>query len=151
MNLVQHKLIYSRKGSYGPKLSPICRPAPKTKLNANKNSGNKNLSYYSSEFDCKFFYSQLQAKFKHAFRFGVKGKNYNSSNRDLFIEALLNHMRKFKPKPGTYHGIDVKHYVDENTRLNVMITTGTKRFLSAWKLSEEQLQHVLTHGNLGGG
>ena len=44
-------------------------------------------------------------------------------------------MRKFKPKPGTYHGIDVKHYLDENTGLNVMITTGTKRFLSAWKLS----------------
>ena len=60
-------------------------------------------------------------------------------------------MRKFKPKPGTLHGIEVNHYVDENTRLNVAITTGTKRFLSAWKLSEEQLQHVLTHGGLGGG
>ena len=67
-------------GSYDPKLPPIWRRAPKTKLNANKNSGNKNLSYYSSEFDCKFYYSQLQAKFKHAFNFGGKGKNYNTQS-----------------------------------------------------------------------
>ena len=137
-------------GSYGPKLLPIWRRGPKTMLNANKNSGNKNLSYYCSEFDCKFFYNQLQAKFKHAFRFGIEG-NYNSANRKLFLEALINHMRRFKPRPGTYHGIEVNHYLDPNTGLNVMINTQTKRFLSGWKLNEKQLKQVLDHGNLGSG
>ena len=129
---------------------PTWRRVPRTMLEARKSNGAKNFSYYSSEFDCKFFYSQLQAKFKHAFRFGIKG-NYNKENRKLFFEALLNHIRQFKPISGTYHNKLVYHYLDPETGLNVMINKETKQFLSGWKLSDKQLEHVLHDGHLGGG
>ena len=32
-----------------------------------------------------------------------------------------------------------------------MVNRQTGRFWSAWKLSKTQLEHVLEHGNLGGG
>lgn len=81
---------------------PTKRTVPRTMLQARKRSGVKNFSYYSSEFDCKFLYSQLQAKFKHAFQFGIKG-SYDTKNRNLFFEALLKHMREFKPISGIRH------------------------------------------------
>ena len=135
---------------YKPKFPTWGRRLPKTMLEARKSSGVKNFSYYSSEFDCKFLYSQLQAKFKHAFRFGIKG-NYKTENRKLFFEALLKHMREFKPISGTYHNKPVYHYLDVETGLNVMINKETKQFLSGWKLSDKQLEHVLHDGHLGGG
>ena len=131
---------------YKPKF-PTWRRAPKTMLEARKGSGAKISSYYSSEFDCKFLYSQLQAKFKHAFQFGIKG-NYNTENRELFFKALLKHMREFKPRPGTFHGKEVDHYLDPDTGLNVMIDKSSKLFISGWKLNDEQLENVIDRGSL---
>ena len=51
-------------------------------------------------------------------------------------------------KPGTYHGVPVYHYLDPDTKLNVMIDKSSKRFISAWKLSDEQLENVINRGNL---
>ena len=110
----------------------------------------KKSSYYCSEFDCIFESKKLQSKYKHAPDFGIYG-NYNLANEQLFQKALIDHMREVNPRPGTYHGREVKHYLDVDTRLNVMIDVKSKRFLSAWRLSSKQLEHVLKNGNLGGG
>ena len=77
--------------------------------------------------------------------------NYNRVNGQLFQEALINHMKQFKPISGTYHGRPVDHYLDPKTGLNVIVDKQTKRFWTAWKLNQPQLEHVLEHGNLGGG
>lgn len=130
---------------------PVWRRAPKTMLEARKNNGFKSISYYSPEFDCKFYYGQIQRKFRHAFAFGIEG-NWNIENGKLFIKILLDHMRKADIKKlGIYHDIKVFHYLDPVSKLNVMINSETKCFLSAWELSDEQLTHVLKDGKLGGG
>lgn len=124
----------------------------KEPLNNNNNNkkNNQNVEYICSEFDCIFDSEQVKSKYKHAHRFGIDG-NYNPVNGLLFQEALIDHMKEFKAIPGTYHGVPADHYLDPNTRLNVMVNRQTGRFWSAWKLSKTQLEHVLEHGNLGGG
>ena len=37
-------------------------------------------------------------------------------------------MTEFKPRPGTYHGKEVNHYIDPESGLNVIINLQTKRF-----------------------
>ena len=54
-------------------------------------------------------------------------------------------------RSGTYHSKEVYHYIDIDSKLNVMVDKNSKRFISAWKLSPRQLEHLLEHGNLGGG
>lgn len=46
---------------------------------------------------------------------------------------------------GTYRGSSVTHHVDPSTGLNV-IRDSSGNFLSGWKLSPQQLQHVLSTG-----
>lgn len=48
---------------------------------------------------------------------------------------------------GTYRGDPVIHFLNSNTGLNVIIKPDGS-FLSGWKLSPAQLNHVLTHGGL---
>ena len=57
-------------------------------------------------------------------------------------------MREFKPRPGSFHGKEVDHYLDPDTGLNVMIHKNSKRFISAWKLNDEQLENVINRGSL---
>jgi hypothetical protein len=52
--------------------------------------------------------------------------------------------------PGAYRGASVTHFVNPNTGLNA-IRDSSGNFLSGWKLSSPQLEHVLTTGKLGGG
>ena len=118
--------------------------------NSYKKKDKQNAEYTCSEFDCIFDSEQVKSKYKHADSFGIDG-NYNPVNGLLFQEALIDHMREFKAIAGTYHGTPVDHYLNPNTRLNVMVNRQTGRFWSAWELSETQLEHVLEHGNLGGG
>ena len=129
-------------------ISTSVRESPNN--NNDNQSNKKNDSYYCSEFDCIFDSNQVQSKYKHAPDFGIDG-NYNPVNGQLFQEALIDHMREFEPRPGTYHGREVDHYLDADTGLNVIVDKNSKRFLSAWKLGPRQLEHVLEHGNLGGG
>jgi RHS repeat-associated protein len=98
-----------------------------------------------------FTRSQLQHGFKHANDFGVGG---NANNRTLseFSSALQSHVDAAGTRAiqGTYRGKPVTHHVDPNTGL-IVIRDSSGKFLSGWKLSPQQLQHVLTTGKLGGG
>ncbi|MCC6504633.1 MAG: hypothetical protein IT475_04225 [Aquimonas sp.] len=93
----------------------------------------------------------MQHGFKHANDFGVVG---NANNRTLseFSTAIQNHVTSPGTQiiQGTYRGQQVTHFVDPSTGLNV-IRDGSGNFLSGWKLSPQQLEHVLTSGKLGGG
>jgi hypothetical protein len=96
--------------------------------------------------------SQLQHAFKHAKDFGVVG---NQSNKTLaeFTTAIQQHIADpgTRAIQGTYRGLNnVTHFVNPVTGLNV-IRDEAGNFLSGWKLSAQQLQHVLTTGKLGGG
>jgi hypothetical protein len=91
---------------------------------------------------------QLQAKFKHAAQFGVKG-NYSKANAAEFSRAIHQHINSpgVRAIQGTYHKNPVTHYLDPQTGLNV-IADPAGNFISGWKLSPGQLQNVLTHGGL---
>ena len=94
---------------------------------------------------------QLQKKFKHAGDFGVQG-NYNRANGEKFREALDAHTRDPGTRviPGEYHGNPVTHLYNPKTGNNVVVDP-QGGFVSGWKLSPAQTQHVLTTGKLGGG
>ena len=98
-----------------------------------------------------FTRSQLQHAFKHSKDFGVTG---NANNKTLaeFSSALQSHVDAAGTRAiqGTYRGNPVTHHVDPSTGLNV-IRDSSGNFLSGWKLSPQQLEHVLTTGKLGGG
>ena len=98
-----------------------------------------------------FTRSQLQHGFKHAKDFGVGG-NANNKTLSEFSSALQSHVDAAGTRAiqGTYRGNSVTHHVDPSTGLNV-IRDSSGNFLSGWKLSPQQLQHVLTTGKLGGG
>jgi hypothetical protein len=68
--------------------------------------------------------------------------------RKLFRDALIDHMKSVKPKDGTFHGDPVIHYLDETTGLNVMINLETKKFISGWKLEDDQVKNILNRGSL---
>lgn len=98
-----------------------------------------------------FSAKQLQKKFKHAKYFGVTG-NYSLTNAAKFQSAIEAHIANTATKVilGTYRGQPVTHFVNPQTRLNV-IQDASGNFLSGWKLTPTQLKHVLSTGKLGGG
>ena len=94
---------------------------------------------------------QLQKKFKHAADFGVEG-NYNAANAAKFEQKV----REFIDAPGTtritgtYRGDPaVLSYSPTTSQVVVQDASGT--FVSAWKMTPAQLQHVIQSGSLGGG
>ena len=93
---------------------------------------------------------QLQHAFKHAGDFGVAG-NANNKTLTEFGSAIERHVASDSTVAiqGTYRGNDVTHFVDPATGLNVM-KDSSGSFLSGWKLSNQQLNHVLESGSLGG-
>ena len=96
-----------------------------------------------------FSVDQLQAKFKHAAKFGVTG-NWSSANGRLFQKALEAHVRGANTTAivGTYRGtIDVIHHFDPTTGLNVM-TDLNGNFMSGWQLGADQIKNLLEHGNI---
>ena len=95
--------------------------------------------------------SQLQAKFKHAEDFGVQG-NYNKANGEAYEKALRDHMSDPNTQQisGTYRGQPAEIYYNSKTG-NAVITDKAGNYISGWKLSTDQVQHVLTSGKLGGG
>jgi hypothetical protein len=94
--------------------------------------------------------SQLQKKFKHAADFGVAGTP-NKANLQAFDDALRNHVQSPATQQivGTYRGDPANIYVDSASRLAVIVDLAGN-FLTGWKLSAQQLWHVLNGGNLGG-
>lgn len=97
-----------------------------------------------------FSAKQLQKKFKHAKYFGVTG-NYNATNAAKFQSVIEAHIANPATKviQGTYRRQSVTHFVNPQTRLNV-IQDASGKFLSGWKLTAVQLKHVLSTGKLGG-
>lgn len=91
---------------------------------------------------------QLQAKFKHASDFGVKG-NWNSSAGSKFNSAINQHINSpgVRTIHGSYRGQSVIHHLHPKTGLNVM-STPSGQFVSGWKLNPNQLHNVLKHGGL---
>jgi hypothetical protein len=89
---------------------------------------------------------QLQAKFKHAIDFGVKG-NYSKATAAQFSSALNQHINAARVIQGTYKGQAVIHYLNPTTGVNVISKT-TGEFISGWKLGAGQLQGVLKNGTL---
>ena len=57
-------------------------------------------------------------------------------------------MRSAEIINGTYRGKEVIHYFNKDTGLNVMINSETKKFLSGWKLEDDQLENMLNRGSL---
>ena len=94
---------------------------------------------------------QLQSKFKHAQDFGISG-NYSQKNALLFRNAIQSHVSNSSTTAinGFYRGSAVTHHVNPNTGLNV-ISGSNNSFISGWRLSPEQLRHVINSGKLGGG
>ena len=93
---------------------------------------------------------QLQKKFKHSADFGVIGK-FTSANAARLERAIISHVkdRATVPLVGTYGDKAVTHFFNQKTGLNVMRNLdGT--FRSGWKLSAEQVEHLLKFKKLGG-
>jgi hypothetical protein len=94
---------------------------------------------------------QLQKKFKHAADFGVEG-NYNPANAAAFEQKI----REFLGAPGTtritgtYRG-DPAVLSYSPTTSQVVVQDASGNFVSAWKMTPAQLQHVIESGSLGGG
>jgi hypothetical protein len=95
--------------------------------------------------------AQLQSKFKHAADFGVVG-NANKAMLQAFSDAIQNFVKSpgVQRIVGSYRGKPAVIYVDAKTGLAV-ITNTAGEFVSGWRLSAQQLWHVLNGGKLGGG
>jgi len=93
---------------------------------------------------------QLQKKFKHAKDFGVDG-NYNPANGKRFEKAVDDFINDAatQNRAGTYHGNPVTLSFNPSTG-NCVILGQDGGFVSGWKLTYEQLQHVIRTGKLGG-
>jgi hypothetical protein len=99
----------------------------------------------------KFSEKQLKKKFKHAQDFGVLG-NPDNANVQKLKSPIQRHVFDIEttPSSGTYRGMNVVHYLNPKSRLNVIVDS-LGQFHSGWKLSAAQLKHVLSTGKLGGG
>ena len=92
---------------------------------------------------------QIQAKFKHAERFGIIG-NYNKQNVELYKQKIMEHIKDPETVAiaGTYRGTQkVVHYFNPKTEINVMKDT-QGNYISGWKLKGQQLYHIKYTGNI---
>nr|QUS63743.1 hypothetical protein [Haslea silbo]QUS63948.1 hypothetical protein [Haslea silbo] len=108
---------------------------------------NQQDSYYEPSLNSTFEKNQLQKKFDHAKDFGVEG-NFNPANRDLYQRKFIEHMKSTHACLGTYRGWAVYHYYDPRTNLNVMVDRNTNKFISGWRLSDEQIINMKNNGNI---
>lgn len=95
---------------------------------------------------------QLQKKYqKHAKDFGVDG-NYNPANAKKFEKAVDDFINNpaTQSRTGTYNGNPVTLSFNPSTG-RVVILEPNGSFVSGWKMTYEQLQHVIRTGKLGGG
>jgi hypothetical protein len=95
--------------------------------------------------------ARLQHAFKHAKDFGIEGPR-NKQTLSGFAAKIEAHIAAPDTRVinGSYRGKEVRHFLNDSTRLNVILDMDG-HFLSGWKLSLQQLRHVLTTGKLGGG
>ena len=112
-----------------------------------KQNNNQQDSYHEPSLNSTFDKNQLQKKFNHAKDFGVEG-NFNPANRDLYQRKLIEHMKYTHAYLSTYRGRDVYHYYNPRTNLNVMVDRNTNKFISGWRLSDEQIINMKNNGNI---
>jgi hypothetical protein len=90
----------------------------------------------------------VKRKFNHEADFGVMGR-YNQTRATQFEQALRSHVED--PTTiviqGTYCGASVTHFVNPQMGLNV-IRDADGAFVSAWRLTRNQLANVLSRGSL---
>lgn len=74
-------------------------------------------------------------------------------NIQAFKEEIKNLVLNEERIEGTYRkaepdGYPVSHFYDPKTRKNVIFKKETKKFVSGWKLTEGQIDDLLTNGNV---
>ncbi len=114
-----------------------------TRARFNKKSRHNNISSILNRSK-----RQVQAKYKHAKDFGVKG-NWNKKNAMKFSAAVHKHIngKTTEKISGTYQGKPVIHYFNQSNGLNV-ISTKSGKFVSGWKLSDKQIMNINSTGSL---
>jgi RHS repeat-associated protein len=85
---------------------------------------------------------------KHGSALGLTG-NWNPSRAAEFSAAVNKHINHpvVQVIEGRYRGIDVTHYLDPRTGVNV-IADRAGNYISVWRLGAEQLESVLKTGRL---
>jgi hypothetical protein len=133
----EHRSFYSKK----KKSAEQCELEENSKI--------EDISQYISEFDCTIDNRQIQKKYKHAIDFKVPG-NYNPENAQLFKDKIIEHMKKPSTQiiEGTFKNIEVTHYFDSETGLNVFFNRDNKKFISGWLLKDDQLDNMVNRGSL---
>ena len=114
----------------------------------NQNIPRENRAFYDRHVGDGSILTDLQVrkKFKHTPDFGILG-NPNRKNYEFFKDRIVDPSTKIKE--GTYKkNIEVLHYFNEETGLNVMIRQDDNTFLSGWKLNNKQLENVKNRGAL---
>lgn len=137
----------------------ICRSREATVLSTrleqnpnNQNIPKENRAFYNRHVGDGSILTDLQVrkKFKHVPDLGVLG-NPNRKNYELFKDRIVDHMNNPSTiiKEGTYKkNIEVLHYFNEETGLNVMIRQDDNTFLSGWKLNNKQSENLKNRGAL---
>tara|TARA_B110000003_G_scaffold178236_1_gene177657 strand:- start:157 stop:630 length:474 start_codon:yes stop_codon:yes gene_type:complete len=98
--------------------------------------------------DVKFDQTQIKKKFKHAPDFNIEGSP-SSDQIASYQDKLQQHIDSEKTVKieGTYRKVPVVHYLDPESKANVVVDTNG-RFVSAWKLSDAQFENVKSRGSL---
>lgn len=106
-------------------------------------------SYFDKSVNCHFPNHVIQQKYNsHAEDFGIIGNN-NGVNRKLFRDAIIKHMKENICCIGTHRTKQpVYHFYNPDNDLNVMVDRRTNKFVSAWRLSIEQIENLRRNGNI---
>jgi colicin D len=96
----------------------------------------------------QFGADQLQAKWKHAEDFGVKG-NWRPSRNAEYEQALRDHVADPDTQliRGTYRGEKADIFYNPNTN-NALVIRPNGDYWTGWKLSPQQVNALNTTGNL---
>ena len=125
-----------------------------TRLEQNPNNQNiprENRAFYNRHVGDSSILTDLQVrkKFKHAPDFGVLG-NPNRKNYELFKDRIVEHMNNPSTQiiEGTFKKIEVTHYFNPETGLNVFFNRDNNKFISGWLLKDDQLDNMVNRGAL---
>ena len=96
----------------------------------------------------KFDKTQIKKKFKHSPDFNIKGSP-SSGQIPSYQDKLQQHVNSEKIViiAGTYRKAPVVHYLDPESKVNVIADTNG-RFVSGWKLNDAQFENVKSRGSL---
>ena len=81
---------------------------------------------------------------------GWKKTSRTPENVQIFKDKLVETTLNGKKIKGTYRNDrKVIHYFDSTTRRSLIYDAETKEFISAWKLTPEQIQDLIKNKNVG--